>query len=397
MSVRIGIIGIGQQGSMYASVMKNGKFMGMDVGKVKGAELTGICDIREERREWAKENLGEDIKIYEDYIEMLDSGEIDVVMVVVPHYLHPEMAIEAMNRDIHVIVDKPAGVYTKQVKEMNEVAASKPNVKFGMMFNQRMNPLYQKLKEIMDSGVIGELRRTNWMITTWWRPQAYYDMSSWRATWEGEGGGVLINQAPHQIDLWQWLCGMPKKVNAKISYGSHRDIVVDDDVTAVVEYENGATGVFITCTHDIMGTDRFEIFGDKGKVIVENSKKIILKTLKESENKLNEKLTFEDVKAIFTGQGLKDVMEEEVIEVESAWGRQHAEVIEAFVASIENGTPLAANGEEGINALTITNAMHLSSWLGKEVELPLDEDLFFEELQKRIDEERREKEETITS
>lgn len=387
MSVRIGVIGIGQQGSMYSSIMKNGEFRGMEVGKVKGAELTAVCDIDEKRRDWAKENLGEDVKIYEDYIEMLESGEVDAVMVVVPHYLHPEMAIEAMNRDIHVIVDKPAGVYTKQVREMNKVASSKPNVKFGMMFNQRMNPLYQKLKEIMDSGVIGELRRTNWMITTWWRPQAYYDLSDWRATWKGEGGGVLINQAPHQIDLWQWLCGMPKKVNAKISYGSHRDISVDDDVTAVVEYENGATGVFITCTHDIIGTDRFEIFGDKGKIIVQDSKKIILKKLIESEIELNSKLTFDDVKTILMGDGLKDMVDEEVIEIDSAWGRQHASVIEAFCASITDGTPLVANGEEGINALTITNAMHLSSWLGREVELPLDEDLFFDQLQKKIEEE----------
>ncbi len=389
MSVKFGIVGIGQQGSMYSSVMKHGKFMGMDVGGIKGAELVAVCDILETRREWAKENLGEEVLVYENYVDMLDSGKIEAVIVVTPHYFHPSMAIEAMNRDIHVIVDKPAGVYTKQVREMNEVAESKPNVQFAMMFNQRNNPLYQKLKEIIDSGVLGEMRRSTWTITTWWRPQAYYDMSSWRATWEGEGGGVLINQAPHQIDLWQWLCGMPTKVNAKINYGSHRNIVVDDDVTATVEYENGATGVFITCTHDVVGTDRFEILFDSGKVIVEDSKKIILKKLKESENSMNKRMTFEDVKTLFMGKGMDEYISKEIIEFDSAWGRQHAEVIESFVEAINGSGKLIAEGREGIKALSITNAMHLSSWLGKEVQLPIDENLFFEELQKRIKEEKK--------
>ena len=140
------------------------------------------------------------------------------------------------------------------------------------MFNQRNNPLYQRIKEIVDNGEIGTIRRTNWIITTWWRPQGYYDQSAWRATWGGEGGGVLVNQAPHQLDLWQWICGVPKSVFAKVAYGFRRDIAVEDEVTAVVDYGNGATGTFVTATHDLVGTDRFEILGDQGKIVVDGSK-----------------------------------------------------------------------------------------------------------------------------
>ena len=203
---------------------------------------------------------------------MVTSGKVDAVVTTVPHYLHPEMAIYALAHGVHVLVDKPAGVYAKQVREMNEFAATKPELTFAIMFNQRTNNLYQRLKEIVSSGELGSIRRTNWIINSWWRPQSYYDQSEWRATWGGEGGGVLVNQAPHQLDLWQWICGMPKAISAKVIYGAHRDIAVDNDVTAVADYGNGATGVFVTCTHDVIGTDRLEIDLDGGKIVVEKSK-----------------------------------------------------------------------------------------------------------------------------
>ena len=203
---------------------------------------------------------------------MLDSGDVDAVVTCVPHYLHPEMGIAALRHGIHALVEKPAGVYTKQVKELNAFAATNPELTFAIMFNQRNNPLYQRIKEIVDNGEIGAIRRTNWIITTWWRPQGYYDQSAWRATWGGEGGGVLVNQAPHQLDLWQWICGIPQSVYAKVAYGFRRNIAVEDEVTAVLDYGDGATGVFVTAVHDLVGTDRFEILGDKGKIVVEDSK-----------------------------------------------------------------------------------------------------------------------------
>ena len=377
--VRFGIVGIGQMGGSHSEWLAG--------GKVENAVLTAVCDVNPQKKEWAAEKLPQDVKFYDNYIDMLDSGEIDAVLIATPHYDHPVIAIEALNRDLHTLVEKPAGVYTKKVREMNELAESKPHLVFGMMFNQRTNPLYQRIKEIVANGEIGEIRRTNWIITTWWRPQAYYDMSSWRATWNGEGGGVLANQAPHQIDLWQWICGMPTKVRANLQYGSHRNIAVEDDVTAFVEYENGATGTFITCTHDIMGTDRFEIHGDKGKILVEGSKKVTVSRLKESENELNERMTFADVANLFRGQGMSDLMDVEEFEIPDQWGTQHVNVMINFTKAILEGTPLLAPGTDGIKGVTIANAMHLSSWLGQEVEIPFDEDLFLEELEKRKAEE----------
>ena len=385
--VRFGIVGIGQMGGSHAEWLAN--------GQVDNAVLTAVCDVNPQKKEWAAEKLPENVKFFDNYIDMLDSKEIDAVLIATPHYDHPVIAIEALNRDLHTLVEKPAGVYTKKVREMNELAESKPHLTFGMMFNQRTNPLYQRIKEIVANGEIGEIRRTNWIITTWWRPQAYYDMSNWRATWSGEGGGVLANQAPHQLDLWQWICGMPSKVRANLQFGSHRNIVVEDDVTAFVEYPNGATGTFITCTHDILGTDRFEIHGDKGKILVEGSKKVTVKRMKESENELNKRLTFADVANLFRGEGMSDMFDVEEFEIPDQWGTQHINVMINFTEAILEGTPLLAPGTEGIKGVMLSNAMHLSSWLGQDVELPFNEDLYLSELNKKIEEEAKNKEEVF--
>lgn len=375
--VRLGIIGFGNQGSIYAQFLEE--------GKVKDMVLGAICDIDPEKKKLAQEKYPS-IPFYDNYLDMLDSGNVDAIVTTVPHYLHPEMAIESLKRDIHALVEKPAGVYTKQVREMNEFAATKPELTFAIMFNQRTNPLYQKVKEIVENGELGELRRVNWIITDWWRPQTYYDSSEWRATWGGEGGGVLVNQAPHQIDMLQWICGMPKKVFAKARYGYHRDIVVENDVTAVFDFENGATGVFTTCTHDIVGTNRLEIYGDKGKVIVENDK-LVLKKLTKPEQELSEEMDMMQVYKLVQGGDTSALYTEETFEFGNQWGGQHIAVLENFAANILHGTPLIADGAEGIRGVELASAMLLSSWLEKEVELPFDEDLYLEELNKRIKEE----------
>jgi UDP-N-acetyl-2-amino-2-deoxyglucuronate dehydrogenase len=376
--VRLGIVGLGAQGGAYAGFIAEGKVKNMVIG--------AICDNDPDKKAVAAEKYP-NVPFYDNYTEMLESGDVDAVVTCVPHFLHPEMGIEALGKNIHALVEKPAGVYTKQVKELNDFAASKPELTYAIMFNQRTNPLYQKLKELIDSGEIGNIRRTNWMITTWWRPQGYYNQSEWRATWGGEGGGVLVNQAPHQIDLLQWICGMPKKVSSTVKYGFQRDIAVEDEVTAVFEYENGGTGVFVTCTHDVLGTDRFEILGDNGKIIVDESKKITIKRLKKPEPEMNATMDMRDVMSIFMGGDTSDIYSTEEIVFESVWGGQHIAVLENFAANIVDGTPLVAPGSDGINGVALANAIHLSSWLGKEVELPFDEDLFLAELNKKIEEE----------
>lgn len=381
-NVRYGVIGIGNMGTSHSGWLAG--------GKIPGATLTAVCDIDEKRRAWAKENLPE-VAVFEDYKELLDSNLVDAVIIAVPHYLHPEMAIESLKRNINTMVEKPAGVYASQIREMNAEAEKHPDVKFAMMFNQRTNPLYQKVKEILDAGTIGELRRVTWIITSWWRTQKYYDSSAWRATWAGEGGGVLVNQAPHQLDLLQWLCGMPSLMEAHLKYGSHRDITVEDDVTAYFEYPNGATGTFITCTHDALGTDRLEIHGDNGKIIITDSKCVTVKKMDKPEDVWNHELDFRQMLALVKGQTQQKLYTEETFECPENWDQQHIDVLINFTNAIAKGEELIAPGAEGIKAVEIANAMFLSDWLGHAVMIPVDDDLFYEKLQEKVQEEKNRK------
>ncbi len=362
--VRIGIIGIGNMGTVHAT-----KFA---AGECPECELAAVCDVNPDRLVWAKDNLPETVARFDDATKMMESGLIDAVVVAVPHYSHPALAIEAMKHHLHVMVEKPAGVYSLQVRQMNEFAKT-AGVTFGMMFNQRTNCVYRKMKELVDSGKYGRIRRANWMITNWYRPQAYYDSGAWRATWSGEGGGVLLNQCPHQLDMFQWICGLPKKVDAKLHFGKWHDIEVEDDVTAYMEFENGATGVFITSTGDVPGTNRFEITMDKAKLVVENDKLYMWELdVAEPEFTKTNTVAFAQPNITFT-------------EVETdGENPQHTGVFNAFAAHILHGTPLVAQGEEGINGVLLSNAMHLSCFLGRPVELPYDEQLYYDELQKRV-------------
>lgn len=337
-------------------------------GEVPELELTAVADRQKSRREWCRDNLPDTVRIFEDGKELISGNLCDAVLIAVPHYQHPELSIEALHHHLHVLCEKPAGVYTKQVREMNEEAARSDRV-FAMMFNQRTNCVYRKMYEMVTGGELGQIRRVNWIITDWYRTQCYYDSGSWRATWDGEGGGVLLNQCPHNLDLLQWICGMPVKVQAFCHEGKWHDIEVEDDVTAYLEYENGATGVFITSTGDAPGTNRFEITGELGKLVCEN-----------------EKLTFYRLKQSIpehcaSCKGGFDKPECEEIQVETdGKNEQHTGIMKAFAGKILHDTPLVAEGEEGINGLTLSNAMHLSSWLGHPVTLPIDEDLFRREL-----------------
>lgn len=361
--VRLGIIGIGGMGTNHAlSIVK---------GNVPEMELTAVADIREIRRSWAKENFPGSVAIFEDGRELIESGTCDAVLIATPHYFHPDFVIYALEHGIHAITEKPAGVYTKKVREMNE-AASKSDKVFAIMLNQRTNCVYRKLHEMIESGELGELKRVNWIITDWYRTQAYYDAAGWKATWDGEGGGVLLNQSPHQLDLLQWLCGMPVKVRVFCHEGKWHDIEVEDDVTAYLEYANGATGVFVTSTGDAPGTNRLEITFDRGKVICEHDKLLLYK-LSESEREFSR--TCPD--------GFKKP-EMTVSEVETdGKNEQHTGVLKAFADRILHGGKLVAEGTEGIRGLTLSNAMHLSSWLDRTIEIPFDEDTFLEELNKR--------------
>lgn len=246
---------------------------------------------------------------------------------------------------------------------------------YGIMYNQRTNPLYQKLRELVQAGELGEFRRLNWIITDWYRSQSYYNSGGWRATWAGEGGGVLINQVPHQLDLWQWTIGlMPSRIRAFCSFGKHRQIEVENEVTAYAEYANGATAVFITSTCEAPGTNRLEVTGDRGKIVIEEDT-IKYWRLRESESAFN---------ATYTGGFGQPECWKCELPVEPGTGDQHVGITRDWIQAIRTGSPLLAPGEEGIRGLTLSNAMLLSTWTDDWVSLPLDEDLFYEHLQAQI-------------
>ena len=361
--VRVGVIGLGNMGS--------GHLNNYAKGKMPEIEITAICDIDEKKIAPALEKAP-DAKVFANATDLINSGIVDAILICTPHYFHPPMAIEGLNAGLHVMSEKPAGVYTKQVRELNEVAA-KSDKTFAIMFNQRTNCVYRKVREMVQSGEYGEIRRVSWIITSWFRTQAYYASGGWRATWAGEGGGVMLNQCPHQLDLWQWICGMPAKVRAICHEGKWHDIEVEDDVSIYVEYPNGATGTFITTTGDCPGTNRLEITLDKAKIVVED------------DNIKMFKLNGSTTDGIYnSGDGFAK-LDGEWVDVETdGLNPQHVGVMNAFAAHILRGDALVAGGEEGINGLTISNAAFLSSWLDKEIVLPIDEDLFYAKLQEKI-------------
>lgn len=363
--VKVGIIGIGNMGSFHANYIAK--------GEIPGAELIAVCDTDPDRIKWARENLGDEVLVFDNADAFFESGCADAVLIATPHYDHPTLAIKAFDNGLHVLIEKPAGVYTKQVREMNE-AAKKTDRVFAIMYNQRTNPIYQKVRDLVQTGELGEIKRTIWIITTWYRPQSYYDSGGWRATWAGEGGGVLLNQDPHQLDLWQWMVGMPKRVRAFCAFGKYHDIEVEDDVTAYVEYENGATGLFVTSTGEAPGTNRFEISADRGKLVVENNK-LTFWRLRIPERQFNREWK--------GGFGQPECWECQIPirGVETA----HKGITENWINAILKGEELLAPGIEGIRGLEISNAMHLSSWLDDWVDIPVNEDLFYEELKSRIE------------
>ena len=360
--IRVGVVGIGNMGSAHAKNIFD--------GKVSGMALSAVCDVEPQKLDWAAKNLP-GVARFSDFEEMAASGLVDMVIVATPHYLHPPMGVSAFHHGLHVLVEKPAGVYAKQVEELNAAAKQSGKV-FGIMLNQRMNPLYRKAREMVQSGALGELKRCVWIITNWYRTQAYYDSGSWRATWAGEGGGVLLNQCPHHLDLWQWIFGMPKRIRGFCRYGRWHNIEVEDDVTAYAEYENGATGLLITSTGETPGTNRLEISGDRGKLVLEDGK-LTFWELETPERELC--FTSKD------GFLMPNAVRREILP--EGEDLAHLGILKNFANAVLYGEKLIAPGYDGLNGLQISNAIHFSDWTGETVELPVDGDRFYEMLRER--------------
>lgn len=360
--VRIGIIGVGNMGSAHAQWIQE--------GKVPRLELAALCDVNPDK---LKPFPG--VKPFLKSEEMIRSGLVDAVLIATPHYAHTTIGIDALKQGMHVLTEKPVAVHKADAERM--IAAYKKRPKksqvFGAMFNQRTDPHYRRPRELIRQGELGEIRRVVWIITNWFRPECYYKSGGWRATWRGEGGGVLLNQCPHNLDLLQWVCGMPNRVRAFCHLGKYHDIEVEDDVTAYLEYPNGATGVFITTTGEAPGTNRLEITGDRGKMVIENGEINWMRT----EVPVDE----------FTGatKGLFSAPPTWKVSIPvNGTGGQHVEILQDFTKAILDRKPLLAPAVEGIHAVELACAMLYSSFTGRTVELPLSSAAYERHLKKLI-------------
>lgn len=361
--IRLGVIGIGNMGSEHCRNLL--------AGRCPEIELCAVADIRRERREWARKTMPDSVHIYESGSLLIRDHVCDSVLIAVPHYDHEPLAEEALKNGLHVLCEKPIAVEAAAAERM--IRTAKENARtLALMFNQRTNCLYRTIRRIMESGEIGTIKRMNWIVTDWYRTQRYYDSGSWRATWAGEGGGVLLNQCPHQLDLLIWLCGMPVSVDAHCQNGKWHHIEVEDDVTVYLEFANGATGTFIASTGDLPGTNRLEIDCERGKIICEDGQ-IRCFRLKENEREV----CFTSDDPWYRGE-----IQTEIITTDGD-NPQHIGVLNAFAGHLLRGEPLTADAEDGLRALQLSNAIHYSGWTGEQVRVPVPEDLFHTELEKR--------------
>ena len=361
--INLGIIGIGNMGSEHCRLILN--------GKCPEIRLAAVADLRPERRAWAEQALP-GTKVFTGGQELIESGCCEAVMIAAPHFQHEPLAVAALKAGLHVLCEKPAAVQADRAEKMIR-AAEKAGKTLTFMFNQRTNCVYRAMKQLLDSGEMGAVKRVNWIITDWYRTQQYYDSGSWRATWAGEGGGVLLNQCPHQLDLLIWLCGMPSAVTARCLEGKWHHIEVEDDVSALLEFENGATGVFVASTGDLPGTNRLEISCERGKLVCEDG---LVKAWKLKENEREICFASDD-------PWYREKADESILETDGE-NPQHAGVINAFAAHLLRGEKLVAEKEDGLRALQLSNAIHLSGWTGRRVEIPADPAEFNKELEKRI-------------
>ena len=366
--VRIGIIGMGNMGKYHADYLIK--------GKVAHAELSAVCSTSPEKLSAYKDPIA----VFGNGEEMIRSGSIDAVLVATPHYQHTSLGICAIENGIHLMVEKPISAHKADAERLIEVSTQHPDIVFGGMFQLRTEPRYLKLKKLIADGDLGDIVRINWIITDWFRTEAYYASGGWRATWKGEGGGVLLNQCLHQLDALQWLVGMPSKVRSFAQCGRFHDIEVEDNVTAYLEYPNGATGVFVSSTGEAPGSNRFEIAGTRGRVVLENDQ--IKFTRNEScmlEHSKNSPIGFS---------------KPEVWEVDIPFGNAelpHAILMRNFVEAIRNKTPLIAPGVEGIHSVELANVLLYSSLVDQTINLPMDGAAFEAKLQQLIDESTHEK------
>lgn len=385
--IRFGIVGFGVQGRAYAGFLTGRKPNPdlPDPPRPAHAVLGALCN-RSDSAATDAAVLYPDVPFYRDWREMAASGSIDAVLIVTPHYSHPEIAAGCLAMGLPVLCDKPAGVYAKAAAEPL-AAAKKSGAAYGILFNYRASGLWQKVRALVAGGELGEVRRSLWQLTSWWRPDAYYAQSPARGSWGGEGGGVLLNQAVHQLDLWQWICGAPSKVWARANFGAHRKITVENDVTLMAAWPSGASGCFTTCTDVLVGTDRLELDLSGGKILVEDGRRATVLRYRRSEEEVNAATGAGEMQRIISGRGLAEPLyDAEQWEEQEGWGALHVRTLENFALHLLTGEPLLAPAAEGWQAVELVNAALMSAWQdGAGQTVPVDPDAYLAALNRQIE------------
>lgn len=357
--IKTAVLGVGNMGSRYASIIQE--------GDVKGMELSALTRVKGAYRDLLKSSIDSGVPVYESADALFEAVErgalrLNAVIIATPHYAHEELAVRAFKNGLHVLCDKPSGVYSRQARLMEKAADDSGKV-FSMVFNQRTLPVYKELKSIVSSGRYGALKRVNWIVTDWYRPEQYYRSSSWHATWDKDGGGVLLNQCPHNLDLLQWICGNPKRVQGFCHEGRFHDIEVEDDVTLYMEWENGATGTFITSTGDAPGINRLEISLEEALVVCEDGGIRIGELSqemggKEADYRRGSTDFFRKIKGSWT-----EIRPE-------GEAQPYVKVIQSFADEINGEGKSIADGREGRKSLLLSNAAYLSAWDKQMIEIP---------------------------
>ena len=348
--IRLGLIGLGNIGKFHADYLL--------AGRITRCELTAVCSILPRELDAFK---SKGPALFDDASKLIQSGAVDAVLVATPHPQHPAQGIEALEAGLHVMVEKPIASHKAEAERLIAVARKRPKQVFGGMFQLRTEPRYAKIRKLIQDGDLGPIVRINWIITDWFRTEAYYASGGWRATWKGEGGGVLLNQCLHQLDTLQWLVGMPARVRGFCQLGRYHNIEVEDNVTVHLEWPGGATGVFISSTGEAPGTNRFELAGSRGRLVLENNR------LAFTRNETDMLQFSREAKTGFTKPEIWNCD----IPFDSA-PAQHATLLQNFVDAILDGAPLLVPGVDGIHSVELANAMLYSSLVGQTIELPLD-------------------------
>ncbi|PTX90651.1 Gfo/Idh/MocA family oxidoreductase [Opitutus sp. ER46] len=358
--VRLGIIGFGGMGQFHAGNVLS--------GKVARCELVAACDP-------VPANFAQfpQVRAYASEAELLGSGEVDAVLVATPHYAHTTMGIAALNAGVHVMVEKPISVHVGDARRLLAAHEGRSRQVFAAMFNQRTDPFFQTIRRLVRTGELGEVRRVQWTITDWFRTHAYYAGDSWRATWAGEGGGVLLNQCPHNLDIFQWVFGMPNRVSGFCNYGRYHPIEVEDDVTAYFELPGGAQATFITSTGEAPGTNRLEIAAERGRLVYEAERL----TWQRNDMPMSE---FSRSSPERFGRPKVETVDFQI----AGHGGQHVELLQNFVDAILDGTPLIAPAPEGVASVELANAILLSAWQKRTVDIPLCPEIYATELAARV-------------